>query len=72
MNYYMYRFVHQLVVYCMYGTVYNTSWVDNGSGEAVLADSKDASRTSSVSERQQHATCVECMISPVIMCHDNG
>ena len=55
----------------MYGTVCNTSWVDNGSGEAVLADSKDASRTSSVSERQQHAACVECMISPVIMCHDN-
>ena len=55
----------------MYGTVCNTSWVDNGSGEAVLADSKDASRTSSVSERQQHVACVECMISPVIMSHNN-
>ena len=71
MNYYMYQLSHQLVVYCMYGTVYNTSWVDNGSGEAVLADSKNTSRASSVSERRHHATCVECMISPVIMCHDN-
>ena len=55
----------------MYGTVCNTSWVDKGSCVAVQADSKDASRTSSVGERQQHASCVECMISPVIMCHNN-
>ena len=55
----------------MYGTVCNTSRVDKGSCEAVLADSKDASRTSSVSKRQQQATCVECVISPVIMCHNN-